>query len=64
MLPSPHQAFAVTGCCKARESYWKPWYEINITFKDCEDLNQEVEDGDNVFEESGQVWWDVVCESR
>jgi len=33
-----------------------------MNFKDCEDLNREI-DWDDVFDESGQVWWDVVCES-
>jgi hypothetical protein len=61
-LPHPDQLFAVTGCCKARGSYWASWYKNKKNFKDCEDLNQEI-DWDDVFEESGQIWWDVICES-
>jgi hypothetical protein len=63
IISYPNQPFAVTGCCKARESYRKLWYRNNMTFKECEGFNKEV-DRDDVFEESGQVWWDVVCESR
>jgi hypothetical protein len=57
----PDQLFAVTGCCKGRESYWTSWYETKMNFKVCEDWNLKV-DGDDVFNESGLVWWDVVCE--
>ncbi len=62
-LLHPDQLFAVTGCCKARGSYWASWYKYKVKFTDCDELNQEI-DGDNVFDESGQVWWDVVCESK
>jgi hypothetical protein len=52
---------AVTGCCKERESSWTPsWYQVRLNFRDCEDRNREI-DGDDVFEQSGLVWWDVVC---
>ncbi len=63
MLPHPDPLFAVTGCCKARGSYWALWYKNKMKFTDCDELNQDI-DGDNVFDESGQVWWDVVCESK
>jgi len=61
-LPQPDGLLAVTGCCKVRGSYWAAWYKNKMNFKDCEDLNREI-DWDDVFDESGQVWWDVVCES-
>ncbi len=60
MLPCDSQLFAVSGCCKRRDSYRARWYKTGTDFRACERSNRDV-DQDNVFDESGLVWWDVAC---
>jgi len=59
-LPGDNQLFAVSGCCKQRDSYSGNWYGNGKNFEECERLNQE-KDRDNVFDQRGLVWWDVGC---
>jgi len=51
------QGPAVSGCCKQKVG--DNWRQIGETFESCKRLNKP--DGDNVFEQSGNYWWDVSC---
>ncbi len=53
-----NKLYAVSGCCKERDK--DRWYPNGLNFRDCETLNQR-RDGDNVFDQSGFVWWDTQC---
>ena len=52
-------AYAISGCCKQRTSANDPWYRTASDLNVCKDLNGT--DGDNIFEPSGKVWWDLAC---
>ena len=52
--------FAISGCCKQRESFQKNWYRNGVDFETCRDFNKR--DGDDVFNESGLFWWDIGCQ--
>jgi len=58
-FPCYNQLFAISGCCKERASYKAGWSNNGATFKQCKDLNRQ--DGDDVFQQRGLVWWDVRC---
>lgn len=60
LLLCDSQLFAVTGCCKQRGSPNHPWRDNGMNFGQCSELNQRL-DGDNIFRESGFVWWDRGC---
>jgi hypothetical protein len=51
-------AYAQQGCCK--QGGVNGWYSNGLNFSDCQDLNS-TRDGDDVFEKSGSIWWDVNC---
>lgn len=53
--------FAVSGCCKKRNSYQASWTKIGKNFAACKKLNTK-KDGDDVFDESGLYWWDQKCQ--
>lgn len=61
MLAPNNELFAVSGCCKQRDSYRARWYPNGMDFKRCETENQK-QDGDNIFDEQGLLWWDVNCQ--
>jgi len=52
--------FAVSGCCKERNSYQARWAKNGKNFAACKRLNKK--DGDDVFDESGLYWWDQKCQ--
>ena len=52
------QASAMDGSCKDRTSNTAPWQPNRLTFEQCKARNQQ-QDGDNVFDEQGLIWWDV-----
>jgi hypothetical protein len=51
------ETVAASGCCKQKVG--NNWHRINETFENCKSLNEA--DGDNVFEPTGNYWWDVSC---
>lgn len=54
--------FALAGCCKERESSTDPWDLTARSFGDCQRENEERDvPPDNIFEQSGSVWWDITC---
>ncbi len=55
-----NKLYAVSGCCKERNSYDAGWRPNGMNFKQCETRNQSC-DGDNVFRQRGLVWWDAQC---
>lgn len=59
-LASNNELFAVSGCCKQRNSYTEEWIRKDLNFKECEAENRR-QDGDNVFIKEGLVWWDTRC---
>jgi hypothetical protein len=60
VLPIGSQLMAVDGCCKQRNSYSENWRRSRLNYPQCRQLNQQ-RDGDNIFDQSGLVWWDVRC---
>lgn len=54
-----NKLYAVSGCCKERNSYKENWSKNGMSFNACKSLNQK--DGDNVTEQRGLVWWDTQC---
>jgi hypothetical protein len=50
-----------TGCCKQRNWLAGEWYETELDFTACEELNRNRDSLDDIFAESGYVWWDVNC---
>ncbi len=50
---------ALSGCCKQRDSYKDNWHRNGQNFIECQAANQQ--DGDNIFEEAGLIWWDRSC---
>ncbi len=60
MIPCDNKIYAVSGCCKERNSYDAGWRPNGMNFKQCETRNQS-RDGDNVFRQRGLVWWDAQC---
>lgn len=52
---------AQSGCCKTRGAPNAAWRKaLDLTFGACRQLNQQ-RDGDDVFAETGLVWWDRQC---
>ena len=54
---SVEQEAAVSGCCKQKVG--DNWRRIGDDFEQCKALNEA--DGDNVFEPTGNYWWDAGC---
>ncbi len=58
--PCDNEVFAQSGCCKERDSLDSPWKrQRGVGLSECKRSNES--DGDNVFDQSGLVWWDVRC---
>lgn len=59
--PCSNLLYAQSGCCKTRNALNAPWRKaLDLTFAACRQLNEK-RDGDDVFAESGLVWWDRQC---
>ncbi len=56
---SGNQAFAISGCCKKRESANSPWHKFGTDLEQCKVENRK--DDDNLLKTSGLVWWDMAC---
>ena len=50
-----------TGCCKQREWLAGNWRTTDITFEECEQININRDNLDNIYDEKGYVWWDPNC---
>jgi hypothetical protein len=50
---------AQAGCCLHRADPNTPWRLTNYSFSECEKLNRE--DGDSIYEEDGNYWWNSDC---
>jgi hypothetical protein len=50
---------AVDGCCKQRPSYQGNWYKNGLSYAKCKQQNER--DRDNIFDQSGLIWWDMRC---
>ena len=59
-LPCWAPIFALDGCCKERNSTRGQWETNGDSFVQCKKLNAS-RDRDNIFKETGKVWWDVAC---
>ncbi len=55
-----NKLYAVSGCCKVRDSYKKNWSKNGMSFNACRKENQR-KDGDNITNQQGLVWWDTQC---
>ena len=55
-----NKLYAVSGCCKERASIKAGWIRNQLDFVNCRSMNQN-QDGDNVFDQRGRVWWDTQC---
>jgi len=53
--------FAVSGCCKSRRSYQESWTRNGLNFSACKRQNDS-NDRDDVFRQSGLYWWDQRCQ--
>lgn len=58
-VTSGDRPLAVSGCCKERSSYNVKWFKNKMPFAKCKKQNRK--DGDDVFEKSGLIWWDMKC---
>ena len=56
-----NEAIAVSGCCKQRPHVNAKWRNIGIDFARCKTLNDEEDQGDDIFNPDGKIWWDVGC---
>jgi hypothetical protein len=66
MLADDSQLFAQypprpTGCCKKRDWLAGNWIKTGLNYTQCANLNQKRDGLDNIFEETGYVWWDSIC---
>ena len=61
-VTSGDRLLAVSGCCKERKSYKGKWFKNNMSFAGCKKQNSQ--DGDDVFDKSGLIWWDMKCVDR
>ena len=53
--PQPH------GCCKERDALSSTnWRQNGLSLQNCMKLNEK-KDGDNVYQQTGFVWWDQRC---
>ena len=50
-----------SGCCKQRDWLAAAWRETDLGFRECESLNDNRDNLDNIFQEKGYVWWDQNC---
>ena len=55
-----NKLYAVSGCCKVRNSFKENWRPNGMSFSACKKENQK-KDGDNITEQRGRVWWDTQC---
>ena len=55
------EAIAVSGCCKQRPNVNARWRNIGSNFEQCRQLNEEQDQGDDIFNPDGKIWWDVGC---
>ena len=66
MITNDMQSFAQypappSGCCKQRDWLAADWRETDLSFRECESLNDNRDNLDDIFQEKGYVWWDQSC---
>jgi hypothetical protein len=49
------------GCCMQLNSRTGQYYRNGLNFRQCQELNSNLDRGDNLFERRGYVWWNVNC---
>jgi hypothetical protein len=49
------------GCCMQLDPRTGQYYKNGLNFRQCQDLNANMDRGDNLFDRSGYVWWNVNC---
>lgn len=56
-------AQAQVGCCMKRQTpdSSTPWVQVGTDFRECQRLNNDEDDNDNVFEQKGRIWWSLKC---
>ena len=67
MVADDHQLFAQypppqVGCCKLRDWLGGVWKKTELNIAECEELNNNRDNLDDMFLETGYVWWDLNCE--
>jgi hypothetical protein len=50
------------GCCKQRDWLAGNWYKTELTFEECDEINRNRDNLDNIYQENGYVWWDPNCD--
>ena len=64
-LPQTHaqstgpQILAQSGCCKFRPDNNAQWRITDLNFDACRAHNSA--DDDDVLEQRGKFWWDILC---
>jgi hypothetical protein len=55
-------SFGKSGCCMKRgcPDDICAWYVVPGSLDHCDELNDRL-DGDNVYSNSGLIWWDISC---
>ncbi len=58
--PCSRTALAISGCCmlKSQSGFWE---RTDKSLQECKDLNDQLDEGDPLFEQSRSVWWDLSC---
>jgi hypothetical protein len=59
--PCGNEALAISGCCKERKDDGYAWKKNGQSFAKCQASNKEKDEGDNIMQRKGRVWWDVGC---
>lgn len=59
--PPEGQAVALAGCCMERQTLQYPWYNNGKDFDQCVAINADKDGGDNIYEETGLIWWYLAC---
>jgi hypothetical protein len=49
------------GCCKQRGSVNAGWFRNGLIFRDCDQANRRMDNGDKIFDPTGLIWWDSFC---
>ncbi|MGE5304428.1 MAG: hypothetical protein ACM3TN_14040 [Alphaproteobacteria bacterium] len=60
IIPCHNRLFAVSGCCKERNSPTGAWSKSGKDYEACRRYNQQ-RDNDDVSKPTGFVWWDFQC---
>ncbi len=59
--PCGNEALAISGCCKERKNVDSAWKKNGMSLKNCQSSNKDKDNGDNIFQSKGRVWWHIGC---